>query len=329
MQRGVPEGEKAVRGPRFTVFTASFNRAHTLHRVFESLQQQSFRDFEWVLIDDGSTDTTADLVAEWISRASFPIIYMYQKNSGKHIAVNQGLSLSRGEFFLIIDSDDCFTPDALERMIAAWETIEDKSAYTGILTLSQSDQGVVEGDRFPHSPMDSDALILERELKSNGERWGFHRTDVLRQFHFPADPEVRFVPENIVWYAIARHYRLRCVNDPLRVYTQDSNNQLTKSDLSVKAAVYAYYYVIFFSYFSFFGKDPLYFVKMALLYWRYKFHMPADNRLQRTKELCAHLGPISCEKALVPRFCFTLAAMPGLLLFGWDRLRGRRACWRA
>ena len=67
----------------FTVFTASYNRAHTLHRVYESLRVQTFRDFEWLVVDDGSTDATGELLKKWQAEANFPFRYIYQQNQGK------------------------------------------------------------------------------------------------------------------------------------------------------------------------------------------------------------------------------------------------------
>ena len=105
---------------RFTVFTPSYNRAHTLDRVYSSLCAQTFTDFEWVIVDDGSTDGTADLVASWRKEHPFPIIYEKQSNQGKHIAVNRGAQLARGELFLIADSDDAFPSNALQIFHKAW-----------------------------------------------------------------------------------------------------------------------------------------------------------------------------------------------------------------
>ena len=79
---------------KFTVCTATFNRAHTLHRVFDSLVKQQFTDFEWLVIDDGSTDDTKTLISQWQSKASFPIRYRFQENQGKHIAINTGVALA-------------------------------------------------------------------------------------------------------------------------------------------------------------------------------------------------------------------------------------------
>src|SRR5580658_2083591 len=94
----------------FTVFTATYNRAHTIKRVFDSLCAQTLRDFEWLVIDDGSTDNTSELIANWAKIAHFPIRYFRQDHSGKHIAHNLAAREARGQFFLVFDSDDACIP---------------------------------------------------------------------------------------------------------------------------------------------------------------------------------------------------------------------------
>jgi len=110
--------------PVYTVFTPTFNRAHTLHRVFDSLVAQTYRDFEWIVIDDGSTDDTQSLIKLWQQQADFPIHYHYQVNSGKHIAYNYAVKLAHGELFLVIDSDDGFVVNALESMLYWWKIFQ-------------------------------------------------------------------------------------------------------------------------------------------------------------------------------------------------------------
>ncbi len=97
--------------PLFTIFTPTYNRAHTLHRVFDSLRAQTLRDFEWLLIDDGSIDGTEGLVAGWAQSADFPVRYLRQDHAGKHIARNRALGEARGHFFACLDSDDAFGPE--------------------------------------------------------------------------------------------------------------------------------------------------------------------------------------------------------------------------
>src|SRR6476619_6982250 len=84
----------------FTVFTPTYNRARTLDRVYTSLKNQTFRDFEWIIVDDGSSDETSNLVQAWQQEAGFPVRYVYQPNLGKHVAFNRGVAEARGELFL-------------------------------------------------------------------------------------------------------------------------------------------------------------------------------------------------------------------------------------
>ena len=108
-----------------TVFTPSYNRANTLPRVFEGLKKQTFHNFEWIIVDDGSSDHTQDVIRGFQEeKPFFPIVSRYQENSGKHVAINRGVELARGEFFIILDSDDTCTPDALEVFLREWEKIQ-------------------------------------------------------------------------------------------------------------------------------------------------------------------------------------------------------------
>lgn len=260
--------------PRFTVFTPSYNRAHTLHRVYDSLKAQTFRDFEWIVIDDGSNDNTLELVEGWQVTADFPIQYIYQKNAGKHIAFNRGVAMARGELFLPIDSDDGFLPESLAVLIATWENIseEKRSEFTGVVTLCQSEGGEIYGDLFKTDPLDTNALDLSFVFKKRGETWGFHRTDILKEYPFPEDGGVRFVPENFVWGAIARKYKVRCINKALRVFYQDSGNQITKSDPRKKALVKDYFVYFINRDIDYAWHDPRTFIKWAALYVRYSLH---------------------------------------------------------
>jgi len=94
----------------FTVFTPTYNRAHTLPRVWNSLRRQTFRNFEWLIVDDGSSDNTREMVSGWSRISDFPIRYLWQRNALKKTAINLGVREARGQLFLSIDSDDECTP---------------------------------------------------------------------------------------------------------------------------------------------------------------------------------------------------------------------------
>jgi len=210
--------------PLFTVYTPTYNRAHTLHRVFESLQAQTYRDFEWLVIDDGSTDGTAELMAHYQSEARFPLLYLREPHRGAHHAHNLALRESRGELWLKLDSDDGCLPQALERLQHHWESIptSQRAAYSGVTALCQDQNGVIVGTRFPADPLDCTAAALEYRHKVFGEHWGFLRLDVVRQFPYPEDTPGHFIPESYIWCQVSKRYLTRHINEVLRVYWMDA-----------------------------------------------------------------------------------------------------------
>ncbi len=216
----------------FTVFTPTFNRAHTLHRVYESLTRQTFRDFEWLVVDDGSTDQTESLVLDWQREASFPIRYVWQENAGKPSATNRGARLAEGELFLNLDSDDACLPHALERFKHHWESIpkSQRSDFLGVTGLVQRPDGKLCGTPFPSSPFDSTSLEKIGKHGVRGEKWRFVRTTVMREFPFPVLRGERFLPESVVWHRMARVYRTRYINEVLRIF------YLTEESLSAPLA---------------------------------------------------------------------------------------------
>ena len=175
------------------MFTATYNRAHVLHRVYHSLRAQTLRDFEWLVVDDGSTDGTRALVAGWRAAAGFPIRYRYQENRGKHVAYNHAVPLARGRFFLTLDSDDACVPQALARLNQYWEEIPEraKPRFSAVTVLCMDAAGRIVGDRFPRRITDSDSLDAHYRLKIRGEKWGFQRTaSVLILFLLAVGPAV-------------------------------------------------------------------------------------------------------------------------------------------
>ena len=203
----------------FTVFTPTYNRAYLLHRVHDSLLEQTFKDFEWVIVDDGSTDNTQDLVNAWIEQAPFTIRYYFQDNGGKHRAFNHGVREAKGRFFLTFDSDDACTPNALERLLFHWDTIpaQDRKRFSAVTALSKTADGVVIGTHFPKEVFDSDSVTVKDKYGAKGDKWGFQRTDVLMEFPFPEIEGETFITESIVWNRIGMKYKTRYINESLQI----------------------------------------------------------------------------------------------------------------
>jgi len=225
----------------FTVFTPVYNRAHILHRVYNSLKAQTFRDFEWLVVDDGSTDNSVELVRKWkeeqelAPEGAFPVRIIEKKNGGKHTASNIAVEKARGRFFLTFDSDDSCVPEALERFVYHWNSIpeSEKPRFSAVTVLCMRPDGTIEGSRFPESPLDSNSVESHAYYKVSGEKWGFQRTDLMRQFPFPEYLGERFIPESVVWNRIAQQYKTRYVNEALRIYYPEDDS-LSSSVLAIR-----------------------------------------------------------------------------------------------
>jgi glycosyltransferase involved in cell wall biosynthesis len=228
--------EVAVAALLFTVFTPTYNRAHTLGRVYESLARQTQKDFEWLIVDDGSTDDTPELVASWEAKATFPIRYLRQENRGKHVASNRAVREARGELFLFFDSDDRCVPNALERFKHQWDRIpeKDRNGFSTVSALCTDLQGRVIGARYPADIYDVDSVAEQIRMRSGGERWGANRTSILRRYPFPEIPDEKFISEGIVWNRIALGYKTRFFNEALKIveYRPDG---LTASSVRIRA----------------------------------------------------------------------------------------------
>jgi glycosyltransferase involved in cell wall biosynthesis len=211
--------------PLFTVFTATYNRAHTLQRVFNSLRAQTLRNFEWLLIDDGSTDDTEALARDWAEHADFPLRYLRQEHAGKHFAYNRALGAARGKFLSELDSDDAMVPNALEKLARLWDSIPESERHVfyavGALCCDQNNR--IVGDTFSTSPFDADLRELTYVFRILGEKWIVGLTEILRRYPFPEVAGTQFVPEGIVWYDIAKKFKIRWLNEALRIYYSDDS----------------------------------------------------------------------------------------------------------
>lgn len=205
--------------PMFTVFIPTYNRAGLLTRALSSIEAQTYRNFEVVIVDDGSTDDTAAVVARWKAGVEFPVIYVKQSNQGKHAAHNKGVELARGRLFFNLDSDDRLLPDTLERIRRHWESIpeSERERFAGVEGLVES----MDGKRsltipYPHNPLDASFLDVRYRLGVGGDKKHAIRTDVARRFPYPVFAGERHIRPSLTWKRISHHYVFRCVNEPFQ-----------------------------------------------------------------------------------------------------------------
>lgn len=133
---------------RLTIFTPTYNRAHTIERTYHSLCRQSCKEFDWLIIDDGSTDNTASIVKAWVAENKIPIRYVYKENGGLYTGYNVAYSLIESELCVCVDSDDYMPDDAVEKIYRCW--IErGGEQYAGLIGLDFHLDGTPIGGHFP------------------------------------------------------------------------------------------------------------------------------------------------------------------------------------
>lgn len=205
----------------FTVFTPVYNGAKHLHRVFASVKAQSFQNFEWIIVNDGSEDETEKMVLDFISQnPELDITYIYQVNSGKHIAWNKAVALAKGELFVPADADDSFDQHSLAFFHSVWHGLptERKRRLSGVNVLClDNDSDNVVGSTYPADGMEASNLELMYKYKMLGEKWGCIRVDLLKERPFPA-VQGACAPLSFLWLSLSKAHKILCFNRALRRY---------------------------------------------------------------------------------------------------------------
>ena len=220
---------------KISVFTPSYNRAHTLPKLYTSLVAQTYSNFEWIIIDDGSNDNTEELVQKWIEEEKIRIIYKKQSNNGKHIAMNYAVAIASGEFFTIVDSDDYLREDALEILMGAWEEIPQKEwgNYIAIkANCFDTQTGMNLGPSFMNGSLVCNYLDARYKHRVNAEMQSLIRIEALKEYPNPnilggaQNGGLRYYPETIWQDLAARKYLTKFITTPTCGYRTDSSESI-------------------------------------------------------------------------------------------------------
>ena len=203
--------------PTISIVTPTYNRGELLKNCFESLRQQTCCDFEWIIVDDGSTDHTEQIANGFLnSPHSFPIEYVQKPNGGKHTALNSAHAYIRGQYVLILDSDDTLLPEAVEIAIAGWKAYEKNSTIGFVTFLKQQTSGEINAyGKEEGVPLD--VLHHKRICVASSDCCEVIRADLFKQFPFPVFPGERFLAETALWYRVGIDYKCVYINKPIYV----------------------------------------------------------------------------------------------------------------
>lgn len=267
---------------RVSLVTATWNRALELPELFASLVHQGHHVREWIVVDDGSTDETVDVLSRLAGSAPFPVRVFRQANAGKHVAVNRGVREATGDFVGIIDSDDLLLPMALECLLKAFDDAQGSIAETllGVTGRCITEDGSLVGPRQGiHVANWQEAHYV---LRLRGERWGIQRRELLAASPFPAGAEERYVGESIVWRRLGLRNRTLYVDDPVRMYRSVSRERLTTVDfIAVARARRISHQAVLTNDWAYFRAAPLTFARSAIQWNRGRILEPNSSRVER------------------------------------------------
>lgn len=207
-----------------TVYTPTYNRAFCIHQVYDSLLAQTEQNFEWLIIDDGSTDETENLVASWMNAATLPITYIKQVNKGMLGAHNTAHAVLKTELAVCIDSDDFLPNDGIERISSVWKKFRNDESIGGIVGLDSYKDGKVIGDAFP---INEAQIKYAAVTKIKGDKKYVFRSKVLKEFGpYPVVEGEKFPAQGYLYRKIDSKYNLIAINDILCIveYLPDGNS---------------------------------------------------------------------------------------------------------
>lgn len=255
---------------KLTIFTPTYNRRNLIGRLYESLLRQSSYDFEWIVVDDGSSDGTDKYFSILEKKVTpFPIIYKKKQNGGKCSAINVGVELARGDYFFIVDSDDFLIADAVSIIISKFDSINTNYSIGAICFLKCYPDFSCIGGEVDYKQLDSDFFSYRKVLHYKGDRAEVIKTKVMREFPFPIYEGENFLSESTVWNRIAQKYKCRYYNDKIYLceYQEgglsDSSSSLFNKNPKGSMLFYKELYL-----YSLTFKDKIIY---SSLFWRFSF----------------------------------------------------------
>ncbi len=219
-----------------TIFTPTYNRAYRISTLYQSLCRQTFNDFEWLIVDDGSSDDTEEVIRSLADEKKIQIRYFKQVNKGKHIAFNYGVQEAKGTLFWCVDSDDFIADDAIEWLHNKYQEIKGFDDFVGISGEKYDYDSKPVANKPPFEQIDSNALDVIFRYRILGDLSEVFRTEILKQYPFPETPGEKFCAESLVWNRIAQKYKIRYYFNKAIYYCEYLKDGLSAHSIKLRLA---------------------------------------------------------------------------------------------
>lgn len=216
---------------KLTIFTPTYNRAHTLPQLYDSLIRQNNINFEWLIIDDGSTDDTKDLIEKWTNENKISIKYIYQKNQGVHSAHNIAYENIKTEWNTFIDSDDYMPDNAVALILKNTENLDPK--FSGLVGLDIDKKGKIIGTKIPEDILECTLTDLYQKYGVKGDKKLIYRTEIIKKYlPYPVFIGEKFVPPGYLYSLIDQDYLLKPIHEAF-VIVEYQKDGFTKNMLQL------------------------------------------------------------------------------------------------
>ena len=230
--------------PFITIFTPTYNRGYVINKLYDSLLKQTIKDFEWIVIDDGSKDNTKELMEEIKNEGLIQLNYINKENEGKYKAINEALELAQGELFMIVDSDDYLTDDAIFQIREYYQQIRGKENFIGVVGLRGNNnmeiytgyyyENLEKNKYYNLEYIDADYIDYRYKYKISGDRAEVCITEKLKKYKFPEITDEKFMSEGYLWNRLANDgYKFRYFNKIIYI-TEYLEDGLSKNMKEIK-----------------------------------------------------------------------------------------------
>lgn len=224
--------------PSVTVITSTYNRRELLERAMKSVDSQTFKDMEYIVVDNGSTINLDDTVADFMVTASIPVMYIKRSEGrGPHTGKNSAIAQARGKFLTMLDSDDELLPDAIKTLVDAWLSIPEshRESYREVVAQCVDEYGNRVGAPFPEGINDcspEEAFRIWHDPAIGAEHVNMSRTRLLKEMPFPEPEGVSWVVDSVVlWNRLSKKYKSYFINDTLKRYYVDSPDSISSQEI--------------------------------------------------------------------------------------------------
>lgn len=230
---------------KITVVTITYNRAHTIGRVYDSLMRQTYKNFVWLIVDDGSTDNTVEVVEHFKKNAWFDVQYVKKEHAGKYEGANLSYQLIKTRYFTNCDSDDAMCDNGVEVLMNLWKQVPAEK-YDSIWCVTarciDSNTHEIVGSLFPKNINEKTGLKQLMLLKkTTGEKQSCRKLEIVKQFPFPTFQDTNKLVPDMSWTRIDALYDQFCSNEAASIYYQDSLDSMAKSPSKERKLGYYYF----------------------------------------------------------------------------------------